>query len=279
MTMLVAVDENKKLISIHDAERGLACNCICFECGEIVLARKGEMKEHHFAHASNKDSCIISPETLLHKYAKDVIIEAMSLQLPHLPNSKIPAVCWIFDEILPECNLGKIRPDLVAHSGETTIFIEIAVTHFIDQEKLKIIQSINIKTIEIDLSHLLTENLIIPSNEIKEFILKSLDNKKWLHPIDAEKTDSNLIEKNTFIPNQPTWEDYQFTIEGIWVKARKFSGGMLSVSCTYNPQIIAMLKQWRNEGGGQYNQKYKSWNYWQPFSETVLKRLSDLHDL
>ena len=37
MTMLVAVDENKKLIHIDDAERGLACQCTCFECGEALL--------------------------------------------------------------------------------------------------------------------------------------------------------------------------------------------------------------------------------------------------
>lgn len=64
-------------------------------------------------------------------------------------------------------------------------------------------------------------------------------------------------------------EDLQFTINGIWVHARKFSGGMLSVNCTYNPVIITMLKQWRNKGGERYNNKYKYWNYWQPFLETI----------
>ena len=77
--------------------------------------------------------------------------------------------------------------------------------------------------------------------------------------------------------NISSWEDYQFTINGIWVRARKFSSGMLSVSCIYNPEIIAMLKQWRNEGGGRFDQRYRSWNYWQPFSATVLERLELMH--
>lgn len=59
MTMYIALDENKKLVDIKDVERGLACQCTCFECGETVIARKGEIKEHHFAHASNKESCTI----------------------------------------------------------------------------------------------------------------------------------------------------------------------------------------------------------------------------
>ena len=50
MTMSVALDKTNKLISIEHAERGLACDCFCFECGEPVLAKKGEKNEHHFAH-------------------------------------------------------------------------------------------------------------------------------------------------------------------------------------------------------------------------------------
>ncbi|WP_168399892.1 MULTISPECIES: competence protein CoiA family protein [Acinetobacter] len=293
MTMLIALDENKNLIHITDAVRGLACNCTCFECGEIVLARKGEIKEHHFAHASNKDSCAIQPESVLHKYAKQVIIESMGVLLPEVPNLDIEATWWTFDKIIPEFHLGLIRPDLACYIDEEPIFIEIAVTHFIDEDKLKIIKSMNVKTVEIDLSGLLNSDLVIPSNEAKKLILESLEHKTWLFPalpkpclVDLmgnknqsveEKSDSST--DSTQFPTASTWEDYQFTINGIWVHARKFSGGMLSVNCTYNPEIIAMLKQWRNEGGGRYNNKYKSWNYWQPFSETVLERLYQLHSI
>lgn len=293
MTMLIALDETKNLIHITDAVRGLACNCTCFECGEIVLARKGEIKEHHFAHASNKDSCAIQPESVLHKYAKQVIIESMGVLLPEIPNLDIEATWWTFDKIIPEFHLGLIRPDLACYIDEEPIFIEIAVTHFIDEDKLKIIKSMNVKIVEIDLSGLLNSDLVIPSDEAKKLILESLEHKTWLFPalpkpciVDLTGNKNQSVEEksdsstdSTQFPTASTWEDYQFTINGIWVHARKFSGGMLSVNCTYNPEIIAMLKQWRNEGGGRYNNKYKSWNYWQPFSETVLERLYQLHSI
>ena len=51
----------------------------------------------------------------------------------------------------------------------------------------------------------------------------------------------------------------------------------IPVSCIYNSEIIAMLKQWRNEDGGRFDQKYCSWNYWQPFSTTGLERLKQMH--
>ncbi len=291
MTMYVALNENNNLVQIENVERGLACKCTCFECGETVIARKGDIKEHHFAHASNKESCNINPESVLHKYAKEVILESMGLMLPAVPNTEDnEAAWWTFDKIIPEFHLGLIRPDLACYYNDEPVFIEIAVTHFIDENKLKIIESMNVNTLEIDLSSLLQAELVIPSEQAKKLILESLDHKSWLYP-QAPKVIKNGVEgkisKNPLeateqlatntTPNVSSWEDYQFTINGIWVRARKFSSGMLSVNCIYNPEIITILKQWRNEGGGRFDQKYRSWNYWQPFSTTGLERLKQMH--
>ena len=290
MTMNIALDENKNLVSIEYAKRGLACNCTCFECGEPVIARKGEIKEHHFAHVSNKKSCTINPESVLHKYAKEIIFESMGLMLPAIPHTDNEAAWWTFDKILPEFSLGIIRPDLVGYFDEEPILIEIAVTHFIDNEKLKNIEMFKSKCIEIDLSGLLKSNIKIPSEDAKKLILESLDNKKWIYPTpkEAERVELKKIISDDItaisqsISDQTTsvskWQDYKFQIKGIYVNVRKFSSGMISVNSTYNPEIINMLKEWKREGRGSYNPKYKSWNYWLPFSEQVLKRLEELNE-
>lgn len=290
MTMYIALDENKKLVDIKDVERGLACQCTCFECGETVIARKGEIKEHHFAHASNKESCTINPESVLHKYAKEVILEYMGLMLPALPNSDNEAAWWTFDKLLPEFSLGLIRPDLVGYFDGEPILIEIVVTHFIDAEKLKYIEFFKLKCIEIDLSSLLTSNISIPSTEAKKEILENLNNRKWVYPfllsqiIENNPNDvpteniSVSLEKYENIQTSPKWQDYKFTIKGIFVNVRKFNSGMISVNSIYNPEIIAMLKEWKREGRGSFNPTYKSWNYWLPFSEVVLDRLKELNE-
>jgi hypothetical protein len=41
------------LIGIDDAENGLKCNCICYSCGGKLIARKGDERQHHFAHHKN----------------------------------------------------------------------------------------------------------------------------------------------------------------------------------------------------------------------------------
>ena len=290
MTMYIALDENKKLVDIKDVERGLACQCTCFECGETVIARKGEIKEHHFAHASNKESCTINPESVLHKYAKEVILESMGLMLPALPNSDNEAAWWTFEKVLPEFSLGLIRPDLVGYFDGEPILIEIAVTHFIDAEKLKRIEVFKLKCIEIDLSPLLKSDIAIPSIEAKQQILENLDNRRWVYPFPTEQIskqqESITFTQCTVLP-QPTskqqstasgWQDYKFTVKGMHINVRHFASGMISVNSTYNPEIIAMFKKWMHEGRGSYNPKYKSWNYWLPFSEQVLQRLVELNE-
>ena len=290
MTMYIALNENNKLVNIEQVERGLACQCTCFECGEAVIARKGEIKEHHFAHASNKVSCTINPESVLHKYAKEVIVESMGLMLPALPDSDSEAAWWTFEKLLPEFSLGLIRPDLIGYFDGEPILIEIAVTHFIDVEKLKCIEVFKSKCIEIDLSPLLKSDITIPSMEAKQQILENLDNRRWVYPFPTEQfskqQESTTFTQFTAIPQitseqqstTPSWQDYKFTVKGMHINVRHFSSGMVSVNSTYNPEIIAMLKEWKREGRGSYNPTYKSWNYWLPFSEQVLERLKALNE-
>lgn len=82
MSMFVALDSNGQLITIENAISGLACNCTCACCGEPVVARKGQIREHHFSHHSNNESCFIQRESLLHLYAKQVIRNQLGLQIP-----------------------------------------------------------------------------------------------------------------------------------------------------------------------------------------------------
>ncbi|WP_231975240.1 competence protein CoiA family protein [Geopseudomonas guangdongensis] len=119
MTMYVAMNGQQQLVTVQEVERGLACGCTCIECGEVLIARKGEQKEHHFAHHSNKESCEVRRESLLHLFAKQVIREAMGLQMPHLPGQPPevgdPSSWWDFELVEEEVWLAGYRPDLIAH--------------------------------------------------------------------------------------------------------------------------------------------------------------------
>lgn len=282
MLMKIALNTEQYIVHIDQVQRGLACNCTCFECGETVIAKQGDVKEHHFAHVSNKESCDIQTESILHKYAKQVIEQEQKLYLPSLSHTnEITAELWHFEQVKLEQNIGAIRPDLIATSNHgELLFLEIAVTSFIDKHKAKIIEQFGIKTVEIDLSMLLKNDLTIPSDEVKNFILNDIQNKTWIFPkVDtnintATVSHQNSIEQNEF---DKGFNYYRFTINHSWVEVRFFKSGMLSVKTYgFNHELKELFKQWRNEGGGKYDNKYKSWNYWLPFSQTVFQRLQDL---
>ena len=296
MSMNVAINDSNQLVNIKQVERGLACNCVCFECNEPVVARKGEKNGHHFAHSSNKESCNINPESILHKFAKQVIVESKSIVLPPLPNTnETNAEKWHFTHLVEEQSIGSIRPDIVGSVKDETIFIEVAVTSFINEDKLYFIKRLNIKTVEIDLRDLLRRDVEIPSEEAKSCILEQVENKQWVYP-EVEKPDFQLGDwlstLNMRCPNEneitnekdihlskpsKNYTRYRFTINGIWVDAWEFDDGGISVkSVSYNLEIIALLRQWKNEGGGRYNTKFKAWKYFNPFATTILRRLQEM---
>lgn len=292
MLMTIAVNKNDQLVSIKQVERGLKCDCFCFECGEPVVAKKGEKNEHHFAHTSNKESCHINPEGILHKFAKQVIMEEKQLTLPALPNSQeTESKVWQFSKLIAEQSVGTIRPDLVASIDHGMMFIEIAVTSFINTDKLELIKHLGIQTIEIDLRALLKQNIEIPSEEARTYILQEVSNKQWIYPLPpvpksavATAVKSPVLVEPTSPPQSSTDDQpksnfmkYRFTIQGVWVDVWAFADGGLSVKCvTYHPETIALLKAWKNEGGGSYSPKFKSWRYHLPFANTVLQRLQQL---
>lgn len=296
MLMNIAINDSERLVNIKQVEKGLACNCICFECSEPVVAKKGEKNEHHFAHSSNKEGCHINPESILHKFAKQVIMEEKAIVLPPLPNTdEVEAKTWQFIRLIEEQAVGSIRPDIVANIDDETVFIEIAVTSFVDTDKLDFIKRLGIKTVEIDLREILRQNVDIPSEEARLFILDQVDNKKWLYPVAQEikvQSEDWLSTLNMHSPNEnkitnekdiqlskssKNYTRYRFTIDGIWVDVWEFDDGGISVkSVSYNLEIIALLRQWKNEGGGRYNTKFKAWKYFSPFAATVLQRLREM---
>ena len=288
MSMFIALDSNGQLITIENSIRGLACNCFCISCEEPVIARKGLIREHHFAHASQKESCNIQRESLLHLYAKEVIRNKLGLQLPPIPGtcpeSEDQTSWWDFERVDEEVPQPGFQPDLVAHLRDGShLFIEIAVTSFIGEEKLERIKNVGIDTVEIDLRELLYSKLPIPSEEVTAHILKQTHNKSWIYPEPPPMPLLPAIDWQS-IPAKPLAAESQvkcivhsYKIKGMWMFARILPTGSVAVgSWSFNPQIAELLKSWRNELGGEYNPKFKNWIYYPRSREEVLNRLQQM---
>lgn len=173
------------IVSIDDVSSGKECGCVCPACGDELIARKGQKRMHHFAHRSNED-CEYGYESSLHLAAKDILSRAKKMAIPPVyvefpQSSKSKQLLYLekkisFDHVELEKRFDDIIPDIVVDSGDEHFFIEIYVTHPIDDEKLKKLKEKNFSTIEIDLSK---EKRDISVEELSDILLKPSDRKSW----------------------------------------------------------------------------------------------------
>lgn len=172
--MVVALSRTGQLRRIAEVPRGLACGCTCLECGGGVIARKGEMLAHHFAHIAG-EPCNGS-ETQAHLFAKSVIEKARSVHLPSLDTyGLIDPEPQSFEEIELEKRHSQIKPDLIATRKGRSLLIEIRVTHAVDLKKREWLQQNRLSCIEIDLRKVRYK----PDEELEPAILRTAP-RRWI---------------------------------------------------------------------------------------------------
>lgn len=173
---------NGDLIHIQDAGRGKT-GLTCPDCGAALIARKGAVKVHHFAHYDTEE-CAAAGETALHREAKNLLMANPELLLPELivlSERRLPKQIVKLDAIEVETWEGGFRPDLRAtmSSGRVTrtLYIEIRVTHPVDELKLEKVRDAGHSMIEIDLSSVDRE---LARAELSN-LLRETAPRRWLH--------------------------------------------------------------------------------------------------
>lgn len=173
------------ITSISDVPSGLKCGCVCPACGAALVARKGTKIMHHFAHYAG-ENCEYGYETSLHMAAKEVLSRSKRIVIPAVyvdfPQSGKARTLVSqekeieIDHVELEKSFGDVIPDVVVYSGGKKFFVEIFVTHAIDEEKLARLKAQNISTIEIDLSK---EERGISEEDLSKVLLESNAKKEW----------------------------------------------------------------------------------------------------
>ena len=180
---------------IADVPSGIACGCVCARCGKRLIAKKGPIRQHHFAHYEDTD-CHGAAESALHRLAKELLAELPSFELPpyvyhrrrktragrlvehrqHIvPNGSVP-----IQHVSVEEHAGDIIPDILVTSYTSSLIIEVAVTHKVDRAKLRKLRRRNLPAIEI---HLHAGDSFLPRDVLKCKLQLDLECKVWLfHP-------------------------------------------------------------------------------------------------
>ncbi|MDS0527584.1 hypothetical protein NNC19_17980 [Clostridium sp. SHJSY1] len=212
---------------INENERGLRCNCVCPECRQPLEARLGNKNIRHFAHSNQ--NCKNAFETTLHKFAKEILEKSRKIKLPELKliynkyyksmsdfelsyykfdyknfldnegykEKTIANEFFLeFDEIKLETQINTIVPDIIVYKNGVPLLIEIAVTHYIDNEKERKIKELGISTIEIDLNIKEIDCYNFDRKVIEHIIVDNIDRKKWIYNRKSELAKRKILYNN-----------------------------------------------------------------------------------
>jgi hypothetical protein len=178
------------ILHISEVESGELCGCVCPDCKGDLVAKKGPINAHHFAHAAG-NQCANACETALHLFAKRAFAETLSLALPNVLMKRQAedgqefllfhqvAATECFERALIEDRRDGFTPDAVGVQDAGETLIEFAYTHFVEDEKCALLKGAGLRAVEVDLRNVDTENSL---TEIADEILFKAP-RKWLwHP-------------------------------------------------------------------------------------------------
>ena len=185
------------LVHISQVQQGLACGCVCVCCKKPLVARKGPLLVHHFAHYRGAE-CVKAVETALHLAAKGILADRREIRLPAVeirldygPRVLLsPEKTFALNDVQAECRTGDIVPDILARCGTTWLMIEVRVTHPVDQAKLKKIRELGISALEIDLS---SAHRTFSQDELCDAIVNQTANKQWLFNVKSDEWKQVLL--------------------------------------------------------------------------------------
>lgn len=180
---------------IADVPSGLACGCTCARCGQRLIAKKGAIRQHHFAHFEDT-ACHGAAESALHLLAKELLARCHTFGLPQYTyNRRRKTRAGVIVQhhgtitnggLLPvhgvrvESRAGDFIPDIIIESDSTSILIEVAVTNRVTRPKLRKIRRRNLPALEIRLE---ASDSFLPREALQRKLQQASACKAWLfHP-------------------------------------------------------------------------------------------------
>lgn len=184
-----------RMVSVADVARGNACGCICAECGAPLQARKGEVREHYFAHQSGAN-CPGGLMTAIHRMAQQIILDHQRILFPgwsvppiklrdrrgeiHVREYYAAPEMVVLEQAKSEVWQQDVRrrPDIFCWHEGARLAIEIKVAHAVPPEKILSFENYGITAFEIDLSEI---DRFISYGELEQLVLNTPANRTWLY--------------------------------------------------------------------------------------------------
>jgi hypothetical protein len=183
--------KDNRLWFVTDVPNGNGCECVCPKCKQPLQARNNpsNIKQPYFAHVAHA-TCTYSGMTDVHLMAQQILVENGLIETPvfrEIPSLRLKNGETIYgneifiesaeiqaDSVFREFSRNGFVADIAFDIAGKYLLIEVAVTHFVEREKLQKARNSNAAMIEIDLSNL----------DSKEAFDKAKFTQTVLHPGD-----------------------------------------------------------------------------------------------
>lgn len=277
-----AIAKDGRVVSVEEVERGQACECMCPSCRRPLIARQGDVRVWHFAHATGAD-CEGGAESALHLAAKTAIERAGGITLPGLSvqrsvtlpdgrrgtgEASIPDTWVDFATVRTEVNLGPVIPDVVGATGSESYLIEVGVTHFVDQEKLAVLRGLGQPSVEIDLRGFGRESWDWAA--LEEIVVRGAAGKRWLfYPAEQALIATATEQARSAAESMPAPKPIlpmhkakpprtRYWPDGRIVDLTDFPFG-IALWSPYDAQFNEVVKAWCRVFGGRWQAAHKNW--------------------
>lgn len=184
-------------VAPEEVPRGQACDCVCPDCDNPVLARQGEARVWHFAHLKAR-KCANAYVRSVHELVKQLLCERPDILLPPLESTLLrldaygqvvresetvqPATCVRLDSCLRDQPLGEVDVDLLGALRGRSLIIELTVASRSFHDKLKHYERAGIAALEIDLGQF--RSVQATRERVEAAVFDQLENRRWLwHPL------------------------------------------------------------------------------------------------
>jgi len=158
-----------QLVFVDDVENGLNCGCVCPTCKCDLVAKQGDIREHHFAHRHDDKSCLHIRDTYFRR-AVEILEKNRYIELPPFGEigSKKAKIINIWEERI--VNSPNYLPDIVV---ETEDGMEIHIRYSRIKNRGTISFNGEIVCLELNAEKIKLEDL-------ENFLLKSDEHKEWI---------------------------------------------------------------------------------------------------
>lgn len=200
-------------------EKGLACNCFCPNCNEPLIAKKGEVKIHHFAHSKSNCSTEDAMKKAFEYLLKETILKSGYFELPEYTlsyNKNITKVENISDNKV-EINLTETEvvrkrgfisidkvdikekdnlTEIVIEGNDEKIIIQLILKNFEIIQKFNFNKEEGISVLQIDLRKYYDKFNLLDKKTLEDILINEIKNKKWVFSQNAENIKNEIVDKN-----------------------------------------------------------------------------------